>query len=76
MASEAQSKEARRGVFGLRRKIRGEEEVADAELDEAVEKLESAMLENAVACARVRRRQSSGSIKIVAVPEIVPDAGE
>ena len=67
--TESRSAEVRRGVFGLRRKIRGEDDVAQSELDDALAKLEAAMLENAITCARVRRRQSSGSIKIVAVPE-------
>jgi hypothetical protein len=67
--SESETRELRRGVFGLRKKIKGEEQVAQAELDDALDKLSAALLENTVTCARVRRRQSSGSIKIVAVPE-------
>lgn len=44
-------------------------EAADKELDIALARLSRALDENAVATAAVRRRQSSGSLKIVSLPE-------
>lgn len=44
------------------------EEVADQQLDEALQRLAEATDVNAEMCARVRRRQSSGQLKLVSVP--------
>lgn len=46
-------------------------EEADAELDGALERLSRSLEEHAEVSTRVRRRGSSGSLKIVSVPTVV-----
>lgn len=54
---------------GNRRKMAEQNEEADRELDDALLRLSLAFEENGVATEAVRRRQSSGSLKIVSVPD-------
>lgn len=44
------------------------EEVADQQLDEALHRLFEATEANTEMCERVRRRQSSGQLKLVSFP--------
>lgn len=46
---------------------------ADDELDLALQRLAEATRDNEVVCTKVRRRQSSGSLKLVSTPP-PPDA--
>jgi hypothetical protein len=50
---------------GVRKPI---EEVADQQLDEALQRLSEATDANAEMCEKVRRRQSSGRLKLVSLP--------
>lgn len=56
-----------RGLLGGRRRAERNEE-ADKELDVALDRLSVALADNEGAVAAVRRRQSSGSLKIVSLP--------
>jgi hypothetical protein len=56
------------------RRHNDEGEAADLALDEALMQISRAADANAAATERVRRRQSSGSLKLVSLPEAVNDA--
>jgi hypothetical protein len=49
---------------------------ADQALDDALMKLSRACDDNVLATANVRRRQSSGSLKLISLPEAVGDGAE
>jgi hypothetical protein len=65
---------ATKSVFSLRpsRKKKRErgpsEEAVDQTLDDALKSLADATKANIVACEKVRKRQSSGSLKLVSIP--------
>ena len=44
------------------------DEVAEQQLDAALERLAQSMTDNNEVCARVRARQNSGSLKLVSIP--------
>ncbi len=67
MTAAKVNRKTRRGVFGFLGKETAQR-VAGDELNVALDRLAQAMLENSLTCARVRRRQSSGSLKLVSVP--------
>jgi hypothetical protein len=54
---------------GRRKKDAAVEEVVDQELDLALCRLSRALNENEVASIGVKRRQSSGSLKLLSLPE-------
>ena len=54
---------------GSRSRRARQEADADKELDEALSRLTCALNNNETAVARVRRRQSSGSLKLLSLPE-------
>lgn len=54
-----------RPLFHSRKPV---EEVVDLKLDEALQRLAEATKINTEMCERVRRRQSSGRLKLVSVP--------
>ena len=56
-------------LFSGGRRKRREDEAADHALDEALTRLSQALNDNSAASERVRRRQSSGSLKLVSLPE-------
>lgn len=56
-------------LFSGGRKKRQNDEAADIALDIALTRLAQAMDSNSEASAGVRRRQSSGSLKLVSLPE-------
>lgn len=51
-----------------RRQEQLSEEVVDEALDDALKNLAEATRENIAACAQVRKRQSSGKLKLVSLP--------
>lgn len=54
-----------RPLFKFRKPV---EEVADQKLDEALQRLAEATKVNTEMCERVKRRQSSGRLKLVSLP--------
>lgn len=54
-----------RPLFHSRKPI---EEVADQKLDEALQRLADATKVNTEMCEKVRRRQSSGRLKLISMP--------
>jgi len=72
MPPETQRPSVFRGLWPRDR--REPDAVADQALDEALERLAHSLQQNVEVCAKVRRRQSSGSIRIVTVPPTVPEA--
>ena len=58
------------------RRAQEEDAAADQELDDALLRLSRAFDENDAAAQGLRRRQSSGSLKLVSIPAAVGDDAE
>jgi hypothetical protein len=65
---EAGRKRGIRGLFSFMQKSQRLEDAAESRLDEALKSLTRALDVNAAVVREVKRRQSSGSLKIVSVP--------
>lgn len=59
-----------------RRRVQADDEAADRELDDALLRLSRAFDDNSSAIKDVRRRQSSGELKLVSIPAAAGDDAE
>lgn len=75
MSPQQQRTSLIQSLLGGRRRQAADEE-ADRELDLALVRLSLACDENTVATTALRRRQSSGSLKVVSLPEPPSSAAE